>query len=764
MAIHVSIEGYDSLEQIGVGGMAAVYRARKMSIDKVVAIKVLFPYLASDESFIERFQREAKAAARIQHENIVNVIDFGESGGAYYIVMEYYEGKTLEEILKSRNELPLDIAVQILLEVCFGLDSAHGQNTIHRDIKPGNIIFTKQGGVKIADFGLAKKSDATSMITQEGKVIGTPAYMSPEQAAGRDVGPQSDIFSLGVVAYELLGQQKPFEGKSYSEVLEKIQTFEPLSVSEVNPLVQPDFETIVSKMLEKDLDKRHQSVREVIADVEKAMEKFRLTRDRRRLVSYINDPEAYENAYKEKLINRCLSQGAFYMKKGESHLDDAILEFKRILHLDPDNERARKNLDRIRATRDKDKTVTVVTPARPATKQNEEEEKKKKKHKSVTVVAASGRSHRRGAGKAIGLSVAAAVLVAVSGWFAFHRGYLSFQMLNRSGNSAPVLSAPKHMTVRSGERIAFTLQAADADSDTVRFYSDELPHGAKLDESGEFTWKVDYNQAGEYKVTFYADDGVSASLSETVIEVKRAELALNFRRIGTVRVDAGKPFNQRLRAKSTSGKAVKYSLEKAPDGMQIKKGQLIWDPKAELKGTFEAVVKASDGYVTEKQTVVLTVRSVDEQEAELAQIDWKLPERANVFVDGDLTESETRRFTTGLPKGPHTLRAELMDGTTGWIETLDLTPGETVKLQAQKLEFGKLSVYFLGGVGEFRVNGKLFKEQPPFSGVSVPIGTHRVSCRMANESDSKEFTVSVEKGRETIIEYEIGSEPVVTLE
>jgi hypothetical protein len=681
--------------------------------------------------------------------------------------MEYYDGRTLEDILKSRNELTLDIAVQILLEVCYGLESAHGQNTVHRDIKPGNIIFTNQGGIKIADFGLAKKSDATSMITQEGKVIGTPAYMSPEQAAGKDVGPQSDIFSLGVVAYEVLGNQKPFEGKSYSEVLEKIQTFEPLSVSEINPLVQPDFEIIVSKMLDKDLEKRYQTVREAITDIEKAMERFRMTRDRRRLVSYINDPEAYESSFKEKQINRCLSQGAFYMKKGESHLDEAILEFKRILYLDPENERARKNLDRIMSERGKDNTVAVEASTPPAAKQNPGDDKKKKtKHKSVTVVAASGNSGRRRRGKVIGASISllAAGLVLVAGWFAYQRGYLSLELLNRSENTAPVLSAPKHMTVTSGERIAFTLQAVDADGDTVRFYSDDLPRGAKLSETGEFTWKVDYNQRGKFDVTFYADDGTSASLSETVIEVKAAELALNFRKIGTVHVDAGNPFSQRLRAKSTSGKAVRYSLEKAPDGMRVAKDNLLWNPEAELSGTFKVVVEASDGYVTEKQTIALVVRSVAEQDAELAQVDWKLPRPANVFVDGSLTESETKRFTSDLPKGRHTLRAELMDGTTGWIESLELKPGDTVKLQASELEFGTLSVYFLGGVGEFRVNGKLFKQQPPFSGVKIPVGQHRVSCRMANETGSREFTISVEKDRETVVEYEIGGEPVVTLE
>jgi serine/threonine protein kinase len=769
MAIHVSIEGYDSLEQIGVGGMAAVYKARKISVDKVVAIKVLFPYLANDESFIERFQREAKAAARIQHENIVNVIDFGQSEDAYYIVMEYYDGQTLEDILKTRSELPLDIVVQVLLEVCYGLESAHSQDTVHRDIKPGNIIFTNQGGIKIADFGLAKKSDSMTMITQHGKVIGTPAYMSPEQAAGKNVGPQSDVFSLGVVAYEILGMKKPFEGKTYSEVLEKIQTYEPLSVADVNPLIQQDFENIVSKMLEKDLDKRYATIGEVITDIEKAMEKFRITRDRRRLVSYISDPDAYEAAYKKKIINRCLSQGAFYMKKGQSHLDEAVLEFKRILYLDPDNERAKRNLERINAKRGKDQTVTMVAPDVPddsksgEAKASDADTKKSKRHKSVTVVAASRNAPRsRRAGWVIAGVAAAAVLAA--GWFGHQRGLIPLDIIGKSANRPPALSAPGHITVTGGERLEFVLQAVDAEGDSVRFYTDGLPRGATLTEAGEFEWRVGYDQTGKHRIKFYADDGTSASLSETEVEVQAVKLTLDFQRIGTLHVDAGKTLERSLRAKSSSGRPVKYTLKGAPKGVRIEHGKLVWQPDREVSGTFDAVIEASDGAATREQMVTLEVRSVAEQEAELARVDWTLPERANVYVDDDLKESETRRLVVELPKGKHTLRADLMDGTTAWIETLDLKPGENVQLKAPKLSFGSLSVYFLGGVGEFRVDGKLFRAQPPFSRESIPVGKHSVSCRMANEARAKELTISVEKSRETIIEYEVGGEPVVSYE
>jgi serine/threonine protein kinase len=769
MAIHVTVEGYDSLEQIGVGGMAAVYKARKTSIDKVVAIKVLFPYLAGDQSFIERFQREARAAARIQHENIVNVIDFGESDGSYYIVMEYYEGRTLEDILKERGELPLDIAVQVLLEVCFGLESAHSHDTVHRDIKPGNIIFTSRGGIKIADFGLAKKSDATSMITQEGKVIGTPAYMSPEQAAGEDVGPQSDIFSLGVVAYELLGQQKPFSGKTYSEVLEKIQTLEPLSVASINPLVHPDFEAIVSKMLEKDREKRYGSLKEVIADIEKTMEKYRITRDRRKLVSYISEPEAYEKAFREKTINRSLSQGAFYMKKGQSRLEEAALEFRRILFLDPNNERARKNLDRIAELRGRNQTPTVVTEAKPApgegAARNNGEGEKEKKHKSVTVVAAGsvGKRRRGGAVKVFG-GVAIALVLAAGGWIVYRQGLLPLDFLASSGNRPPVMSAPKKVSVTGGERIEFTLQSADAEGDSVRYYSEDLPRGATLSEAGEFVWNVDYNQTGEHKIKFYADDGTSASLSETTIEVQKAQLILDFGRIGTVSADAGERFSRPLRARSSSGRRVRFTLEKGPAGMRIEDGELVWMPDEADSGTHEAVVKATDGYVTQRQTVTFQVRSVAEQEAEMARVEWELPEKTDVYVDGELKENETRRFQASLPRGSYTLRADLMDGTTGWVESLELKPGENVKLEAPQLEYGKLSVYFLGGVGEFRINGKLFKRQPPFSGVEVPVGKHRVSCRMAGESTEKEIVITVEKNRNTIVEYEIGNAPVVSMD
>lgn len=773
MAMQFSISGYDSLEQIGVGGMAAVYRARKISIDKVVAIKVLFPYLACDESFIERFQREAKAAARIQHENIVNVIDFGESEGAYFIVMEYYDGHSLDDILKAQGVLPPDVAVQVLLEVCYGLESAHAKDIVHRDVKPANVIYTSQGGIKIADFGLAKKSDSATLITQHGKVIGTPAYMSPEQAAGKNVGPQSDIFSLGVVAYELLCHQKPFDGDSYSEVLEKIQTLKPIAVTNLNPLIQPDFETIITKMLEKDTADRYQSVTEVIADIEKAMEKHRMTRDRRRLSSYVKDPDEYRKIFNEKTIARCLSQGAFYMQKGRNHLDEAILEFKRILYLDPDNERAKKNLERANAERGKDQTQAFPSTPVPGRSDPRSETKtggkpkQSKKHKSVTVVAASAPRRRRGGTRRlfVGATVAAAAVSAV--FVGYKRGVIDLSFLQSKGNTPPALSAPKRLSVSGGDKIEFSLQAVDSDGDEVRFYGSEMPQGASLSAQGEFVWDVGYDQIGTHKLVFYADDGTSASLSETTVEVQKTSPTLGFDNVGALQVEAGQELKKKLNAFSSSGKKIAYTLVSGPEGLTLSGNTLAWKPGNDQAGAHQAVVKAGDGFTSKTQTVKIEVKKSEPapaQQASTGRVEWILPEAADIYVDGTLLKKRSRNLSADLSDGDHVLRAELEDGVTALTEKITIKPGEALTLDAGEIKYGKLSVYFLGGVGELRIDGKRFRQQPPFTAVPLPAGKHTVSCRMSTDDGEKEFEINVKEGQETVIEYEVGSDPVVTLE
>jgi serine/threonine protein kinase len=334
------IEGYDSFEQIALGGMATVYKARQVSLDKPVAIKVLFPHLAQDGVYLERFKREAKTAASVQHDNIVNVVDYGESNESHYIVMEYYDGVTLEYLLENQSAMPLDICFAVLLNVCYGLEAAHAANLVHRDIKPANIILTRSGGVKIADFGLARTVDKPAAVTQHGKIIGTPAYMSPEQTRGDEIGTQSDIFSLGVVAYELICSCRPFDGRNYAQVVSMIQSEDPAPISGANPLAAAQFSNIISRMLAKNTDDRYGYVSEAVIDLEEAIDKSGYKRDRRTLGRYIKEPGEYLQSFNQKLLEQLRSNAPSL----DADPQKLATHFRRILHLDASDKLAREQL------------------------------------------------------------------------------------------------------------------------------------------------------------------------------------------------------------------------------------------------------------------------------------------------------------------------------------------------------------------------------------------------------------------------------------
>jgi tRNA A-37 threonylcarbamoyl transferase component Bud32 len=326
--------------------MAVVFKARKQSLKKTVAIKVLLPHLSNDPRFIARFQQEAEAAAKVQHDNIVNVIDYGSSDNSQYIVMEYYDGMTVEELLNSQPRLPIDIALSIVLNVSYGLEAAHAANLVHRDIKPGNIIFTRQGGIKIADFGLAKAIDKYVVVTHAGKVFGTPAYMSPEQTRGEIVGVQSDIFSLGVVAYELLAGRRPFDGASYSEVVDHIQSQDPPHISSFNPMVEQPFEQIVIQMLRKPVAERYAHAAEVVMDLEQLMDRHKFRRDRRALTEFFGDPIGYTEAATQAVLERLVAEAPAGVAQQQNR-QAAITHYRKILYLDPSDDGARAALRKL---------------------------------------------------------------------------------------------------------------------------------------------------------------------------------------------------------------------------------------------------------------------------------------------------------------------------------------------------------------------------------------------------------------------------------
>jgi beta-lactam-binding protein with PASTA domain/tRNA A-37 threonylcarbamoyl transferase component Bud32 len=266
---------YELHRKLAQGGMANVYLARDLLLDRPVAVKVLFPEHARDQSFVERFRREATAAANLNHPNIVAVYDWGQQHGTYFIVMEYVEGRPLSDIIRSEGPLHPNRSAEITADVAAALAFAHRNGVVHRDVKPGNILITSMGQVKVADFGIAQASsagDATLNLTQAGAVMGTATYFSPEQAQGHQVDPRSDLYSLGCVLYEMLTARPPFSGDSPVAIAYKHVQEQPAPPSRVNPSVPAALEAIDMKLLEKQAAMRYPSAEDLRADLRRFLE------------------------------------------------------------------------------------------------------------------------------------------------------------------------------------------------------------------------------------------------------------------------------------------------------------------------------------------------------------------------------------------------------------------------------------------------------------------------------------------------------------
>ena len=237
MADQQTIAGRYRIEgRLGVGGMSTVHLAFDARLERYVAVKLLAEHLADDPTFVSRFRREALAAARLVHPNIVQVFDFGFDSGSHqhFIVMEHVTGNSCAELLRDHGHLSVQQTVGIIIQACRGLDYAHRNGVIHRDVKPGNLLVSDQDVVKLADFGIARATDQSS-ITQVGSVLGTAAYLSPEQARGDEAGPRADLYSLGVVTYQLITGRLPYEASSLSELALKQQRESPVPLDELVP-------------------------------------------------------------------------------------------------------------------------------------------------------------------------------------------------------------------------------------------------------------------------------------------------------------------------------------------------------------------------------------------------------------------------------------------------------------------------------------------------------------------------------------------------
>ena len=270
---------YEIIQTIGEGGMANVYLAKDVIIDRLVAIKVLRGDLAGDEKFVRRFQREALAASSLNHHNIVEMYDVGEDNGTYYIVMEYIKGKTLKQLIKKRGALTLSECIDIMLQLTDGVNIAHSSYIIHRDLKPQNIMIQDNGEIKITDFGIAMALNNTQ-LTQTNSVMGSVHYLPPEQASGKGATVRSDIYSMGIMFFELITGNLPFKGDNAVEIAFKQIKDDIPSVREINPSIPQSVENIILKATAKNPKNRYNNAKEMHDDIATCLNEERLNEPR----------------------------------------------------------------------------------------------------------------------------------------------------------------------------------------------------------------------------------------------------------------------------------------------------------------------------------------------------------------------------------------------------------------------------------------------------------------------------------------------------
>jgi serine/threonine-protein kinase len=297
------------VEEVASGGMAVVYRAVQDPLGRTVAIKALKSSAALEENVVTRFEREAKSLALLQHENIINVYDFYCERGALFIVMEYVQGIDLYDLLEKCGRLPYDVAAIIAMQVARALDYVHYRGIVHRDIKPANVMISRQGGIKVMDFGIARDTSFGD-LTEAGTGIGTPAYMSPEQVLGDKLDARSDLFSLGVMLYQMVTGKKPFVEDERRSAMHKIRLEKHVGTRKLNPDIPRELERVIDRCLEKQPRDRWPSAQHMVMALERFLAKHVEMNHHARIVLFTRSQNVITELEAEEYLNPALGGGS----------------------------------------------------------------------------------------------------------------------------------------------------------------------------------------------------------------------------------------------------------------------------------------------------------------------------------------------------------------------------------------------------------------------------------------------------------------------
>jgi len=294
------------VEEVASGGMAVVYRAIQDSLNRVVAIKALKTSASAEQQLVTRFEREAQSLANLQHENIIHVYDYLQERGALFIVMEYVEGIDLYDLLEKCGRVPYDVAAIIAMQVARALDYIHYRGIVHRDIKPANVMVSRQGGVKLMDFGIARDQTFAEDLTEAGTGIGTPSYMSPEQILGDKLDARSDLFSLGIVLYQMCTGRKPFVEDEEKSVMHKIRLEKYESPRKLNPEIPRELERIMAKCMNKLPRDRYRSAQDLVMALERFLAKHVEMNYHARLVLFLKNQDVITKLEADEYLNPAL--------------------------------------------------------------------------------------------------------------------------------------------------------------------------------------------------------------------------------------------------------------------------------------------------------------------------------------------------------------------------------------------------------------------------------------------------------------------------